>query len=297
MSNALLGICIGASLVCIGAALTVVAKRLVVTEELEDDYPSEHPAQAAGDRPDRARERLAVHPQEAPPRSRRVAGGTLGLAALTPALSLGPVWDTAPLDQTPWRRGVRLVDEAGAPLRAADIHHQSFYTAFPEGADPELLGASLVVIRLEPTSCTCPTGGRLGAPGDHRLLQDLHPRRLRGGALSQPQVPAVAALTGARMSMSLLHLRSVHRRTVTYGPAGRPLPQLPLMIDDAGHLRAAGNFSARVGPSWFNVRSTPRAHDRSVRRSRPLHRPAHRGGAADAHGSCGTCSPITGRSC
>ena len=45
--------------------------------------------------------------------------------------------------------------------------------------------------------------------------------------------------------------------TVIYGPAGRPLPQLPLEIDGDGNLRAAGNFSARVGPSWWNVRSRP----------------------------------------
>ena len=43
MSNSLLGIALGGSLLWIGAALTVVAKRLVVTEELEDDYPEQHP--------------------------------------------------------------------------------------------------------------------------------------------------------------------------------------------------------------------------------------------------------------
>ena len=162
MSNALLGICIGASLMCIGAALTVVAKRLVVTEELEDDYPAEHPEQQrevaeivheSGSRI--TRKRLLIGAGAA-------AGGTLGLAALTPALSLGPVWDTAPLDQTPWRRGVRLVDDSGTPLRAADIRHQSYYTAFPEGADPELIGASLVVIRLDPDKLHLPEGGRSG---------------------------------------------------------------------------------------------------------------------------------------
>ncbi|HZR95484.1 MAG TPA: Rieske (2Fe-2S) protein, partial [Gaiellaceae bacterium] len=44
---------------------------------------------------------------------------------------------------------------------------------------------------------------------------------------------------------------------VTYGPAGRPLPQLPLMVDDLGFVRAAGNYSARVGPGWWNVLSPP----------------------------------------
>jgi len=44
---------------------------------------------------------------------------------------------------------------------------------------------------------------------------------------------------------------------VIYGPAGRPLPQLPLEIDTDGNLRAGGTFSARVGPGWWNVRSRP----------------------------------------
>ena len=42
---------------------------------------------------------------------------------------------------------------------------------------------------------------------------------------------------------------------VLFGPAGRPLPQLPLQIDHAGHLRAAGTFSGPVGPSWWGVRN------------------------------------------
>ena len=42
---------------------------------------------------------------------------------------------------------------------------------------------------------------------------------------------------------------------VLFGPAGRPLPQLPLAIDASGGLRAAGNFSGPVGPSWWGVRN------------------------------------------
>jgi ubiquinol-cytochrome c reductase iron-sulfur subunit len=42
---------------------------------------------------------------------------------------------------------------------------------------------------------------------------------------------------------------------VLFGPAGRPLPQLPLEIDNAGQLRAGGNFSGAVGPSWWGVRN------------------------------------------
>jgi ubiquinol-cytochrome c reductase iron-sulfur subunit len=42
--------------------------------------------------------------------------------------------------------------------------------------------------------------------------------------------------------------------TVTFGPAGRRLPMLPLSIDGSGFLRAKGNFDGPVGPSWWGVR-------------------------------------------
>ena len=42
--------------------------------------------------------------------------------------------------------------------------------------------------------------------------------------------------------------------TVLFGPAGRPLPQLPLEIDREGHLRAGGPYSGDPGPSWWGSR-------------------------------------------
>jgi nitrite reductase/ring-hydroxylating ferredoxin subunit len=41
---------------------------------------------------------------------------------------------------------------------------------------------------------------------------------------------------------------------VVFGPAGRPLPQLPIAIDQDGNLVAAGGLSGRAGPSWWGVR-------------------------------------------
>jgi ubiquinol-cytochrome c reductase iron-sulfur subunit len=39
--------------------------------------------------------------------------------------------------------------------------------------------------------------------------------------------------------------------TVIFGPAPRPLPQLPLMVDSDGYLAAAGDFNEPVGPSFW----------------------------------------------
>jgi ubiquinol-cytochrome c reductase iron-sulfur subunit len=38
---------------------------------------------------------------------------------------------------------------------------------------------------------------------------------------------------------------------VVFGPAARPLPQLPLMVDDEGYLVAQSDFKEPVGPSFW----------------------------------------------
>jgi ubiquinol-cytochrome c reductase iron-sulfur subunit len=41
---------------------------------------------------------------------------------------------------------------------------------------------------------------------------------------------------------------------VESGPAGRPLPQLPLRIGPGGELQAAGPLSGSPGPAWWSVK-------------------------------------------
>lgn len=258
LPNQLLGIALGGALVFIGAALAVVAKRLVVTEELEDDYPEEHPEQQqevaeiirqSGSRMTRKRLLLGAG---------AAAGGALGLAALTPALSLGPFWDTGPLDETPWRRGVRVVDENGSPISAASVEQRTFYTGFPEGADPELLASSLVIIRLDPAKLELPPGRHGWAPNGILAFSKICTHA--GCAVALYRKPTFPVLEPNNALVCPCHYSTFDPYTggtVMYGPAGRPLPQLPLMIDSDGNLRAAGNFSARVGPGWWNVRSKP----------------------------------------
>ena len=41
---------------------------------------------------------------------------------------------------------------------------------------------------------------------------------------------------------------------VTLGPAGRPLPQLPLRIDERRRLVAGGPLSGSVGPAWWGTK-------------------------------------------
>ncbi len=38
---------------------------------------------------------------------------------------------------------------------------------------------------------------------------------------------------------------------VIFGPAKRPLPQLPIAVDDEGYLIAQSDFTEPVGPSFW----------------------------------------------
>jgi ubiquinol-cytochrome c reductase iron-sulfur subunit len=254
----LLGICIAGCLLSITAALTVVAKRLVVAEELEEEYPTEHRetqselAQLVHESGSRfTRKRLLLGAAGA-------AAGALGVAALTPAVSLGPLWDTGPLDESPWRRGRRLVNEDDVPYRAADITPDTFYNAFPEGADKEFIASSLVVVRLDPKSIHLPADRQGWAPQGIVAYSKICTHAGCAIALyRKPTFPAVEPGPALVCPCHYSTFNPANGGKVTYGPAGRPLPQLPLMVDDLGYVRAAGNYSARVGPGWWNVLSPP----------------------------------------
>ncbi|MGH2907887.1 MAG: ubiquinol-cytochrome c reductase iron-sulfur subunit, partial [Solirubrobacteraceae bacterium] len=256
--NELLGICLGVSLASIGAALTVFAKRLVVTEELEDDYPTTDPE---------AQDEVLQIVHESGSRITRkrmlagagaTAGGALAVAALTPVLSLGPIWDTAPLEQTPWYRGRRVVDENGVPIAADDVLTKTFYTGFPEGASMENLGSPLIIVRLDPAAIHLPPGRSGWAP--RGILAYSRICTHAGCAIElyrKPTFPVVEPEPAFVCPCHYSTFNPADGAQVIYGPAGRPLPQLPLMIDTDGKLRAGGNFSARVGPSWWGVRFRP----------------------------------------
>jgi ubiquinol-cytochrome c reductase iron-sulfur subunit len=252
-----LGLALGLALAFIAAACIVIARRLVVTEELEEDYP-------LPSRPDEE-EALARIVEESGDRftRRRLliiagagAGTALGAALLTPAASLGPVFDVSSLYRTPWRRGVRLVDEAGRPFLADQVEEETFYTAYPEHADRERMGAPVVVVRLKPEQLRLPGSRRGWAPDGIVAYSKICTHAGCAIALyRKPNFPPAQPRPALICPCHYSTFDPADGGTVLFGPAGRDLPQLPLGIDPAGELRAAGNFSGPVGPSWWGVRN------------------------------------------
>lgn len=258
MPNSLLGICFGLTLLFIASAIALIGLRLVPNEEREDEYPQEHPEQqqavveqlhAAGELITRKRMLLGAG---------TAAGCALGAAALAPVLSLGPFWNTTALDKTPWRRGKRLVDQNGTPIRADDVIEETFYTAFPEGADMEEIGAPVVLLHLDPAKLHLQYGRKRWAPRGIIAYSKICTHA--GCAVALFRKPTFTPVQPAEALVCPCHYSTFDPytgATVLFGPAGRPLPQLPLMIDRSGNLRAAGNFTGRVGPAWWNVLEKP----------------------------------------
>jgi ubiquinol-cytochrome c reductase iron-sulfur subunit len=251
-----LGLALGLALAFISAASVVIGKRLVVTEELEEEYGTTNPddeealnqlVEESGSRFTRKKLLLLAGAG---------AGTALGAALITPAVSLGPVFDVSSLYRTPWRRGVRLVDELGNVFTADDIEEGTFYSAYPEHADREQMGAPLVVVRLEPAELQLPDDRHGWAPEGILAYSKICTHA--GCAIALYRKPTFPAVEPEPALVCPCHYSTFNVATggqVIFGPAGRPLPQLPLEISAGGELRAAGNFSGAVGPSWWGVRN------------------------------------------
>jgi quinol---cytochrome c reductase iron-sulfur subunit len=250
-----LGLSLGLAFAFLAAAFVVAGRSLVADEEIEEDYPEPHPE---------AQEELVQIVDESADRLTRKrllvvtglgAGGALAAALVTPAASFGPFLDWDALRQVPWRAGRRLVDEQGRPLRASEIEENVFYTAYPEGAPHEDVGAPVVVVRLPPAQLRLPPERHGWAPGGILAYSKICTHA--GCAISLYRAPLYAPATPKPALVCPCHYSTFDPAAagaVLFGPAGRPLPQLPLRIDASGVLRAAGPFSAGPGPSWWGAR-------------------------------------------
>jgi len=243
----LLGLTAAAGLALIAAALVLAGKRLVHHEQAVEPRP----------RLENPDEREAVETRLRFPRRRLLlasggaAGAALTAAAVAPVTALGPAVGTSIVD-TPWRRGRRLVDENGAPLTADDVAEGSFVTAFPEGADKRELGSPVVLVKDDPRRIR---QRREWAPEGILAFSKICTHA--GCAIALYRKPTYEPTSAPPALACPCHYSVFATREagkVEAGPAGRPLPQLPIKIGPNRELRAAGGFSGPIGPAWWSAR-------------------------------------------
>jgi quinol---cytochrome c reductase iron-sulfur subunit len=240
------GVLLAVALGGLGAGLILWGKRLIGEGELTEDRERGPSPEAerdavegaiAGGREEIGRRRFLT-------RLLFGALGALGLAALFPIRSLGPSPGRT-LFRTRWTPGARLVNEDGVAVTSADLQVGSVITVYPEGhvgaADSQTL-----LIRVEPALLRLPPERLAVAPEGHVAYSKV--------------CTHAGCPVGLYQAETHLLLCPCHQSTFdvlegaapVFGPAARPLPQLPVEIDSEGFLRARADFPEPVGPGYWD---------------------------------------------
>jgi len=168
----------------------------------------------------------------------------LGAALVFPIRSLGPSPGRS-LFETPWTAGSRLVTPDGKFVHLDDLDVSGVYTVFPEGhigADD----AQTLLIRADDKPVVTHKGRETWSPGGYLAFSKL---------CTHAGCP-VGLYEHDRQQL----LCPCHQSTFNvlkgcqpvFGPATRSLPQLPIMVDAEGFLRARSDYTEPVGPGFWN---------------------------------------------
>ena len=185
-----------------------------------------------------------------------VGGGIMTLALLIPGIrslgpkpaksedNHGPTEDS--LFTTNWKKGSKLVTVSGREVMVDDLEVGGVLTVFPqgfEGASPD----QVILIRL----------------GDQGLYELEPPGRTDWGVAGYVAFSKLCTHLGCPVGLyqeitqqlvcpchqSIFYVPS--GCIPQFGPAPRPLPQLPITVDSTGQLRANGSFDQAVGPGFW----------------------------------------------
>src|SRR5271166_1068438 len=251
-SNLALGSAMSVAFLAIGVGMVIWVRSIMPPVELtEERHPMASPPE------DRAAfEETFIEGAEASqitkrPLLRRTLIAATVPVALVPLVllrDLGPLPGTS-LRHTVWRKGMRLlVYGSNRPITPADFDSDGgMITVVPDGFqdnDEELAKATAIIIKMAP--------GQLKAPTNLNWTVD--------------NIVAYSKICTHVGCPAALYEQTTHRilcpchqstfdatagATVLFGPAPRPLPQLPITTDAQGYLVAQSDFHEPVGPSFW----------------------------------------------
>jgi ubiquinol-cytochrome c reductase iron-sulfur subunit len=188
-----------------------------------------------------------------------IRNSLIGALVLTPvpavALFRGLAPDNNPiplLQHTMWKKGLKLThDPTGVPIKAADVTLGSVFHVIPEGllqrsdALEQKAKAAVLLMRLLPDQLHVTKG---------RETWNYE------GIIAYSQICTHVGCPVALYEQQTHHLLCpchqsqfdmTHEARVIFGPARRPLPQLPITIDSEGYLIARSDFHEPVGPDFW----------------------------------------------
>jgi ubiquinol-cytochrome c reductase iron-sulfur subunit len=254
-SNLALGSAMSLAMLAIGVGMVIWVRYIMPPVELSEDR---HPMASSPE--DRAAfaetfiegaETSQITKRPLLRRTLIAATVPVALAPLVLLRDLGPQPGTS-LRHTVWKKGTRLLvyapGQAPQPITPADFDSNGgMITVVPDGYqdnDQELAKATSIIIKMEP--------GQLQAPTNLNWTVD----NIVAYSKICTHVGCPAALYEQTTHRILCpcHQSSfdaTHGAQVIFGPAPRPLPQLPITTDAQGYLVAQSDFQEPVGPSFW----------------------------------------------
>lgn len=257
LNTLFLGLGISLGLLAIGVGAIYWSKNLMRGDELSE---SRHLTRGSEATRERAVEIFKEGNQESGfGRRSLIRNSLIGALVAFPLPGIVLFRDLAPaadpvklLEHTMWKKGLRLThDPSGAPIKASDVTLGSVFHVIPEGLNQksdrleEKAKAAVLVMRLEPSQLHV-TAGRETWNYD--------------GIIAYSKICTHAGCPVAlyeHQTHNLLcpcHSSTFdveHECEVIFGPANRPLPQLPITVDSEGYLIAQSDFHEPVGPSFW----------------------------------------------
>ncbi|PZR53789.1 ubiquinol-cytochrome C reductase [Xylanimonas oleitrophica] len=259
LSTLLFGLGMAVSLLGIGIAAVHWAKSLMSAHEYVDDR---HPIESSPEVREVAITALNQGVADSGIARRGLLKGALvGAMALFPLTiavplisSVGGDWNVDKFRHTLWQRGTRLAyDPNGRLIRAADLTIGSVAHVIPDVPAEERLThhwitekakAVVLLVRMNPDD----------------IRSEQRPGGSYDGIVAYSKICTHVGCPVALYEQQTHHLLCpCHQSTfdiadgakVVFGPAKRPLPQLPITVDDEGYLVAEDDFDQPIGPSYW----------------------------------------------
>jgi ubiquinol-cytochrome c reductase iron-sulfur subunit len=247
----IIAVCLGVGLFCLGFGLTAWGKYLMPQGPFVEER---HTLASTGEE----REAMAaalVERTGVVVKRRKLLGGLLagglgifGVVAMFPLLrSLGPLPGNS-LDVTDWRKGTRLVDINGRPIHQDDMEPGGIVTVYPEHYQNTDQGQAIdqtVLIRVQLTDLVTEKGRETWGPTGYVAYSKMCTHLGCPVGLYEQELELLVC----PCHQSMFNVRD--GAVPQFGPAPRPLPQLPLYIDRAGYLRSQSGYDQAVGPGFW----------------------------------------------
>jgi ubiquinol-cytochrome c reductase iron-sulfur subunit len=251
-SNLALGLTMGAAFLAMGIGATIWVRHVMPNVELTEER---HPLASTPENKAAFQETFEEGAEASQFVKRPLIRRTLIAATVPVALApivllrdLGPLPHKS-LDHTVWKKGTRVVVYGTQrPLTLADFSTPgASLSVIPEGYendDDALAKAATTLIKFRP--------GELQAPTKMNWTVD--------GVVAYSKICTHLGCPAALYEQTTHHILcpchqstfdAAHGARVIFGPATRPLPQLPLTTNAQGYLVAQGDYQEPVGPSFW----------------------------------------------